>query len=190
MYVLQRIRLYTTTKDEPDAGTDSGVELWYFVSTARLTTESQPLRVRQGWKKWNLDNPWNDRECGRTDMYELSLEDLSDVGLIIGGVHIPSGVEFQSLDDVRQRPFYLKILGEDWWKIESYVLYGLFKEVPQPLTGINDLGWVEMARLNQYVELSEDVEEGSKWHQILINGSLYIPIQLSPGAIDLQKRIE
>lgn len=170
--ILQRVRLYTTTKNEPDAGTDSGVELQYFVKTARLASESPPLKIRYGWEKWNLDNPWDDRERGRTDMYEISLQDLSDVGSIVGGIHIPSGVHFGSFEEVRMKPFYLRIRGSDWWKIDHYFLYGLFKELPSPLTHVIDHGWLLMAEQTADVELSTDDEEGSKWHQILINGPL------------------
>lgn len=182
---LQRIRLYVTTKDAPNAGTDSGVELWYFVKTARLTNGS--LRVRHGWKKWELDNPWDDRERGRTDLYQISLEDLSDVGQSIGGQQVPRGVAFQNFDDVRLAPFYLKIKGDDWWEIDSYVLYGLFKEMLTPIpSGIINHGWLPIAQLNSDVELSEDVTEGSRWHQILINGNLgfALPVRSEAPATD------
>lgn len=188
---LRGIRLYVTTKDEPDAGTDSGVELHYFTSTARLHGEE--LRSREGWQVWNLNNPGNDRERGQTDLYEISLEDLSDVGKIVGGLHIPPGVAFRNFAEVRLTPFYLRIKGDDWWKIESYMLYGWFQEVREPIPtgGIQDWGWLQMAERTRDVELSTDDSEGSRWHQICITGTLNAlwadPPELEPATVVKKK---
>ncbi len=89
---------------------------------------------------------------------------------------MPDGICFETMDEVRHHPFYLKILGDDWWKIDSYAMFGKFAFIPDPLTHIDDLGWVEMARLQTDVELSSDDAEGSRWHEIEINGSLYYPM--------------
>jgi hypothetical protein len=180
MFVLQRARLNLTTKDEPDAGTDSGVRLHYFTSTARLVWDSNELRHRQGWQRWDLDKPWDDRKPGRTDTYEIDLMQFSDVDLNVGGISIPNGAGFATIEEVRRRPYYLEIRGDDWWKMDDYVMYGLFKHIPNPLTHIDNLGWVEMARLEADTELSVDDREGSRWHQILINGSLCHPPLLRP----------
>lgn len=54
-------------------------------------------------------------------MYEESL-DLSDIGEIVNGYPIPPGMKFSEFDRVTRVPFYLKINGPDWWKIERYSL--------------------------------------------------------------------
>ena len=180
MFVLQRVRLFLTTANAPNAGTDSGVRLHYFASTARLAEDSTQIRHRDRWHHWDLDNPWDDRERGRTDSYEIDLTGFSDLGSIVGGIPIPNGVGFPTMEEVRRRPFYVEIRADDWWQMDGYVLYGHFKHIPSPLTHIDDLGWVEMARLETDTDLSSDDSEGSRWHQILINGSLYYPHLIRP----------
>jgi hypothetical protein len=163
---LQQIRLVTRTKDVSDAGTDDGVELWYFVT--KIPNDYQgTLGVRDFWQVWSLDNSGDDRERGQTDVYERSLilTEIAQYG-------IPQGVVFGDMERVRRVPFYLKIKGPDWWKIDNYSLYGRFKELVSLNLPIVDRGWVLMAQEINDVQLSTDSREASVWHQILINGPL------------------
>jgi len=167
---LQHVRLVTRTKDVDDAGTDDGVELWYFVTNI-LGDYGGSLGARDRWQVWSLNNAGDDRERGRTDVYEKSLI-LSEIAQKVGGYDIPQGVEFDDMEKVRRVPFYLKIKGPDWWKIENYSLYGKFKEIVSFDLPVVDRGWVLMARDVKDIELSADNCEASAWHQILINGPL------------------
>jgi hypothetical protein len=66
---LQRIRLLATTKDQADAGADSGVMLRYYVNSRVMTTSPT-----KGWNSQELTRPWKDRERGRTEVYGLTSE--------------------------------------------------------------------------------------------------------------------
>jgi hypothetical protein len=168
---LQTIRLYTTTENLPHADTDTGIELWYFITTTRVV--NGVVRVRHGWKSWALDNPWDDRERGQTDMYEIDLADLSDVEQIWAGQPMPQGVPFHTLESVRLAPFYLKAMGRDWWLAGDHALYGRFVELIETAPGgVVDLGWRHLAQPSHELAMSEDLTEGSGWHQIVINGTL------------------
>lgn len=120
---LQRVRLFATTKDERDAGTDSGVDLWFYATKHSLTT--YPTK---GWNHQELDHSWDDRERGRTEMYEVDFQG-GDLGMSLSGTPVPRGIAFNDLNHARTGMFWLQMKGDDWWKIDHYYLLGYFKEL-------------------------------------------------------------
>jgi hypothetical protein len=166
---LQKIRLIITTKDEPYAGTDSEVELRFYVNHHSRTTFPT-----KGWHKFKLDNPWNDRERGRTDMYEIDFEEE-----VIEGADptAPRGIAFNNFEAAHSANFRLKIKGNDWWKIDQYTLLGYFLETkPIPASGageeeVIDHGWRLMAQRDDDLEMSTDESEGVASHSIVLNGT-------------------
>ena len=167
---LMKTRLLATTKDEPSAGTDSGVELWYWVNSHSWTTFPT-----KGWNASNLDHSWNDRERGRTEMYEVDFQG-GDIGISVSGTTVPRGVAYNDLVQARTGTFWIRMKGDDWWKIDSYFLLGYFKElshVPGTIDSFSttDLGWLLMARRDADVNMSTDPGEGKTWHHIELNGT-------------------
>lgn len=130
---LQTIRLFTTTENLPLADTDMGIELWYFVTVTRVVNSA--VRVRHGWNSWSLDNIWDERERGQTDMHEIDQTDLSDVEQTWAGQPMPQGVPSRTLEAVRLAPFYLKAKGRDWWIARDHAMYGRFVELVEMAPG-------------------------------------------------------
>jgi len=167
---LQKIRLFATTKDLPDAGTDSGVELWFYVNSNPWTTFPN-----KGWNRTNLDHPWDDRERGRTEMYEIDFQ-VGNIGVSVSGTPVPKGIAYSDFTNARTGSFWLKMKGNDWWKIDHYYLLGYFKElrhVPGTIDSFQtiDHGWLLMARRDGDVDMSTDPTEGKTWHLIELNGT-------------------
>lgn len=167
---LQKIRYIATTKDQPDAGTDSGVELWFYVNSDPWTTFPT-----KGWNQQDLDHSWNDRERGRTEMYEVDFQG-GDIQLNLSGTPVPKGIGFQDFTHSRTGSFWLRMKGSDWWRIDHYYLIGYFKElrhVPGTIDSFQtiDHGWLLMARRDGDVDMSTDPSEGKTWHFIELNGT-------------------
>jgi hypothetical protein len=168
---LQRIRLFATTKDQADAGTDSGVTLWYYINLHVMTTFPT-----KGWNSQELARPWKDRERGRTDVYEVDFR-TGEHELIVSGTTVPRGIAFSDFVHARTGSFWLRMMGEDWWKLDHYYLLGSFQELRHVLGTIDvfetiDHGWLLMARRDGDVEWSTDPLEGATWHHIELNGTL------------------
>ena len=168
---LQRIRFLTTTKDEKGAGTDDGVDLWYHVNN-HLWTTLRPL----GWYAEELNHKLNDRERGRTDMYELDFR--RGVGVSVSGTSVPQGIAFNDFTHARTGSFWLRMKGKDWWKLDHYYLLGDFRELrhlPDTIDSFNNIhyGWLMMARREGDVEMSTDPSEGQTWHHIELNGTFF-----------------
>ena len=167
---LQKIRFFATTKDVKNAGTDSGVEMWYYVKYHPWTTYPN-----LGWNAKNLNHRWNDRERGRTEMYEIDFQG-GNIGKNVSGTPVPKGIAFNDFSHARTATFWLKMKGRDWWKINHYYLMGYFRElrhVPGTIDmfEIKDHGWLLMARRDGDVDMSKDPSEGKTWHLIDLNGT-------------------
>ncbi len=167
---LQKIRFFATTKDEAYAGTDTGVELWIYVASNSLTTFPTT-----GWHTQNLDHSWDDRERGRTEMYELDFQE-GEFGTSISGTPVPKGIAFSDFTQARTGSVWLRAKGKDWWKIDHYYLLGYFKELSHVSGTIDsfqtiDHEWLLMARRDGDVDMSTDPSEGYAWHSIDLNGT-------------------
>ena len=167
---LQRMRLFATTRNQACAGTDSGVMLWYYVNSHVLTTFPT-----KGWNSQALARPWLDRERGHTDVYETDFRS-SECELIVSGTTVPRGIAFADFVQSRTGSFWLRMMGQDWWKIEHYYLLGYFQELRHILGTIDafetiDHGWLLMARRDGDVTMSTDPAEGATWHHIELNGT-------------------
>jgi hypothetical protein len=88
----------------------------------------------------------------------------------------PPGYEFESWEHVRVKPFYLRITGADMWRFDRYLLFGRFLEwFPEDNRVVNRGSYLLAHNLedgNLDGNLSWDPSEGSRWHQILINGPI------------------
>jgi hypothetical protein len=129
----------------------------------------------KGWNRLNLDHRWDDREQGRTEMYEVDFQE-GDIGINISGTNVPRGIAFNDFNHARTASFWLRMKGDDWWKIDHYNLLGYFKElrhVPGTIDSFQtiDHGWLLMARRDGDVDMSTDPSEGKTWHFIDLNGT-------------------
>jgi hypothetical protein len=167
---LQQIRFFATTKDQPEAGTDSGVEFWFYVNDHSLTTFPT-----SGWNRQVLDHPWDDREKGRTELYEIDFK-AGDTAISLSGTTVPRGIAFNDFTHARTASFTLRMRGDDWWRIDHYYLLGHFKElrhVPGTIDSFETInhGWLLMSRRDADVDMSTDPTEGMAWHFIDLNGT-------------------
>jgi hypothetical protein len=167
---LQRIRLFATTKDQAEAGADSGVLLWYYVNSHVLTTFPT-----KGWNSQELTRPWKDRERGRTEVYEADFR-TGERELIVSGTTIPRGIAFPDFVQARTGSFWLRMTGDECWRIAHYYLLGYFQELRHVLGTIDtfetvDYGWLLMARRDGDINMSIDPAEGATWHHIELNGT-------------------
>lgn len=155
---LEKLRLIVTTKDVTDAGSDERVDLEYV-----LDNELKSVR---------LNHPWDDREQGRTEMYEIAVDQAS-----VGTANDPPGREIGTWNDVKNIPVRLRIYGNDAWLIDDYLLIGYFHDsVTFPA---RDLGWYLMAYGESDIWLSTDSNEGAEVVNIEING----PLPSEPGSL-------
>jgi len=167
---LQRVRFFATTKNQKNAGTDSGVDMWYYVNNHPWTTHPD-----KGWNTKTLNHSWNDRERGRTEMYEIDFR-TGEYGMAVSGTTVPKGIAFKDWYEARSFGIWLRMKGDDWWKIDHYYLLGYYQEL-QYVEGTIDSfrtlnhDWLLMARRDDDVELSTDPSEGKTWHQIILNGT-------------------
>jgi hypothetical protein len=171
---LQRVRFSVRTKNQFLAGTNSTVRLWFEVDE----TQNHP-EFDQGLNSIDLDHPYHDDfQRGASDSYELDLGASSSSGRSRGGVPVPNGLEFASLDEARTLRFHLEIGGKDRWIFDRYALGGYFKEMrlvegTKDEYEIIDLGWVEMARQTGDVSMSTDTNEGVPAYDIELNGKFH-----------------
>jgi hypothetical protein len=171
---LQKMRLYATTKDQNNAGTDDGVDLWMYIDPHSLTTF--PLqKPPERWLIQKLDHDnYNDRERGRTDSYDVDFQG-GDLGMALSGTSVPRGIAFNDWVAARSFPIFLRMKGNDWWRIDSYSLLGYFQElsyVPGTIDSFKVINhyWRLMAQQSEDIDMSTDPSEGTKWHHIQLNG--------------------
>jgi len=175
--ILQQIRLFITTGTGKHDGTDDTVFLDFNIKENSLSSYEQT-----GWQRVNLDNPGNDREPGKTDLYDVKFFPQSSSGIIEGtGVgtwtplNIPPGIAFDGFENLREMPFFLILDGNDAWKIEQYILVGHVVESWFPPNTIDsnrtyDHGWILMATGTASFKLSRDTAEAPRsFHVIDIN---------------------
>jgi hypothetical protein len=165
---LQTVRLFATTENRPNAGSDDGVEFWFHVDPHLLTTYTPA-----GWNAVTLSHPWDDRERGRTEMYEVSFK-AGDVEVAVSGTIVPRGLAFNDFAHARSASFWVRMRGNDWWRIDHYYLVGRFKElehIPGTIDSFRtiDHGWLLIARREGDVDMSTDPSEGVAWHHIALN---------------------
>lgn len=168
---LQKMRIIHTTSTTADAGTDSRVDLRFFIDPQGLSTYPH-----KGWRTIELDSARDDRVRGRTDTYEIDLTE-GTIGMALSGTPVPRGIAFPTFARVRCAAFFLKIDGSDWWQAQSYRVEGLFKEmrsVPGTIDSfaVVDRGWLLMSERNDPLDMSTDTSEGVTWHHIIIDGAL------------------
>ena len=151
---LDKVRLVVTTKDIANAGTDDRIDLEYFLDNE--------------WKSERLNHAWDDRERGRTEMYEVEIEPPDLVNSTD-----PPGYPLDNWSDVKQTRFRLRTHGNDAWLIDCYFLLGHFYGAGATLTQPKeDLGWHLMAYTDGDVWMSTDNSEGRELLDIEINGPL------------------
>jgi hypothetical protein len=100
------------------------------------------------------------------------------VGPSIGlnGTTVPCGIAFSDFIHARTGAFWLRMVGENWWRIDHYYLLGYFQELRHIRGTIDtfevvDHGWLLMARQDGNVSMSTDPLEGAIWHHIELNGT-------------------
>lgn len=163
---LEAVRFFATTMDEREAGTDDGVLLRYHVD------REGPGTPPAGWHTVELNHGWNDRERGRTEMYETDFSPGEDIEVIISGTHV-GGIRFRDFDEAMRQRFQLVMQGDDAWKIDHYYLLGRFTEL-DPLPGTSESrriehGWLLIASRERDITLSTDPDEGIRVHEIRLN---------------------
>ena len=164
---LQRIRLTVHTKKQFQAGTNSTVTLGYQVEPEHVHPKLEP-----GMHYETLDHPWHDDfQSGKADSYEIRF-DTGEPGQALGRP-IPSGLQFDSLEEARGLQLTLRIDGDDQWIFDRLAVGGFFVEVKRIGENLEEveLGWVEMAKHAGDVEMSSDPEEGYEEVPIELNGS-------------------
>jgi hypothetical protein len=169
---LHRIRFSVRTKNSFLAGTNSKVRLYFNIQEDHLNTEFEP-----GLHSIELDHPFHDDfQRGQTDSYELSFGAESS-GKERGGVAIPAGIQFTSLDHLKNMHFHIEIDGADKWIFDRYMLAGFIKEL-RPVAGskteveLIDHGWVELSKHSGDVAMSTDPQEGTATHEVPLNFTL------------------
>jgi hypothetical protein len=163
---LEAVRFFATTSSERGAGTDDGVSFRYNVDAEGLN--SPPAGVHTV----RLDHGWNDRQRGRTEMYEIEFrpgeEARSRPGTDV------AGIQFRDFDGVMRQRFELVMEGNDAWKIDHYYVLGRFAELEHVSGTIDefrriDHGWILIARREGDITLSTDSMEGISIHRIRLN---------------------
>ncbi len=178
MIKLHALKIILKTADVENAGTDSGLYLHYFINN-HYATNTGPA----GWNLDKLDNKWNDREQGRSDIYEIDFIKRQ----IPGGHGGPNsgGIGYNDFEQVKRATFYLRIDGDDMWSISEYFILGNFTEyVETELRGIEPVknhGWILMGSTlpkigvknsdASHVNLSTVASEGSSWFKLDFNGA-------------------
>ena len=181
---LTQINVIVTTARVAKASTDSQLDLVYWANGHPDTT-----LLPNRWHTETLDNPWDDREWGRTDKYLLDFiwrqRETESQTLI-------PGIGFTSFVDVRNAHFFLRMRGDDKWSVSDYQLLGYFMEtrpdlpLPQGFPSVIEHGWFLMSRHTRLLlpqnpaifDLSTDPDEGTVWFELAINGTLgseYVP---------------
>lgn len=166
---LQSVRFVVRTKDEPDAGTDSPVDMRYWVTPGSSTSLSA------GWQTAVLDHSWDDRERARTEMYQIDIPEAA-FAISLSGTTVPTGIRYASFVEARTAQFVIRTGGDDLWKIDCYHLLGHFIEmafVPGTIDEfrVQDLGWRLMASAENDIVMSTDSREGLTSHPIAMNGT-------------------
>lgn len=168
---LQRVRFTVHTKDQFLAGTNSNVKLYF-----QVEKENGYPEVESGLVGFDLDHPYHDDfQSGKADSYEIEFGS-GESKKTRGGVAVPNGLRFESLDAVRKLPVHLEIEGSDRWIFDRYRVGGYFQEM-RPAAGspdkmeVVDLGWLEMARANDEVAMSTNEREGVDAYAIELNGT-------------------
>jgi hypothetical protein len=192
---LQRVRLSVTTGKGKNDGTDDAVFLDFNVRPHPLSSYGST-----GWQRENLDTPDNDRERGRTDVYNLNFTSVADDQDVIVGVgasvyttfSIPEGIAFDSFEKVRDMPFFLILNGDDFWKLASYNLMGHFMESWTPPNAIDsnviyDHGWLLLTAHDVSIGLSQDPDEAPRSFLPLIIDAAFPPEQ-EPEHVVISRR--
>ena len=169
---IQRIRLYTRTKDERNAGTDDHVHLDWRMPNHMWSTYEKA--IGGSTPTFRLDNPWDDRERGRTDMFEIDLQRGTE-DIIVNGTTVPRGVAFHSWSHAKGTSISLQALGNDLWRMDHYLLFGDFEELrvaPGTTDQLQrvDHGWLLMAFHEGDVNLSKNPDEGLQFYPLNLNG--------------------
>lgn len=184
MVKLHALKIILKTADVPDAGTDSKLHLYYFIDNHPLTNTGPA-----GWNLDELDNKWNDRERGRSDIYEIDFIKRQIAGGF-GGVN-SGGIAFDDFEQVKRAGFYLRIDGDDMWSISEYFILGQFTEYIEEgdigIQLIKNHGWILMGSTlpktgfmdsdAPHVSLSTDASEGSRGFRLDFNGAFPPNIQ-------------
>ena len=170
---LQKTRLYTTTKNQKDAGTDAAIEFG-FDAPSQLTTYPTP-----GWNWQALDHPWDDFEEGRSDAYEVDYQG-GNRGMSVSGTPVPRGLGFANWQEARKAKFKLRTKGNDWLRLDHYAMLGYFRElrhVPGTIDSFDtiDHGWLLMSWRDRDIDLSTDPREGTRTHSFKLNGTFAGP---------------
>ena len=166
---LQRVRFSVHTKKQFLAGTNSPVSLGFEIEERHLHPK---LPAGMHWTA--LDHPWHDDfQAGKADSYEVDFG-TGRAGKSYQGIPILNGLQFETLDDVRDLNVVLKIDGSDQWIFDRCALGGFLVEVRK--TGEGDyeeveLGWIELAKHSGDVSMSADPDEGYIEYPIELNGS-------------------
>ena len=188
---LAQLNLIVTTARTAKADTDSQLDLVYWANSHPDTT-----LLPNRWNTEILDNPWDDREWGRTDKYLIDFTRRREVE----NESLISGIAFDSFADVRNAHIFLRMRGDDQWRVADFQLLGFFYETRKDIPGVLGLpavithGWFLMSRNTRLVvpsfpsifDLSTDRDEGVTWFEFPMNGTLgreYVPPRPS-GSLD------
>jgi hypothetical protein len=184
---LTQLNLIVTTARTAKADTDDQLELVFWANDHPDTT-----LLPNRWHTEALDNPWDDREWGRTDKYLVDFvrrRDVENESLI-------PGIAFDNFADVRNAHIFLRMRGDDQWRVADFQLLGFFYETRKGIPGFLEYpavithGWFLISRNTRLVvpsfpsifDLSTDQDEGVTWFELPMNGILgceYVPPPLS-----------
>ncbi|MEE9362252.1 MAG: hypothetical protein V3U92_06615 [Cellulophaga sp.] len=173
---LRALKIILKTADVKDAGTDDSVHLSYFIGV-HYGTNTGPA----GWNLDELDKKWDDRERGRSDIYEIDFIKRQIAGGH-GGVN-SGGIAFDNFEKAKAASFKLQIDGNDAWTISEYFVLGEFVEYVEynerPIESYKNHGWILMGSTppktgfqdsdSPHVTLSTDPSEGASEFKLDFN---------------------
>lgn len=170
---IEKMEFVVKTAAQPNwADTDGRVELHY--------------NHNGSWWHVELDNPYDDRERGRTDSYRFRIADVEGHHPGIGHIpgHVPPyGLNYEGWADVlSESSFHIHMKTSDAWKMSYCYLLGYLTVTYTPwgtTTPVNhSLGWNLLDRIEVAggLVLSTDSSEGDErlWFN-LTRGSFPMP---------------